>query len=117
MSTITTDIKLFKLNTINVQMMTIYLPIAAYFIGFFMGSFGILLAAFLGLVAFMTDRNNLKAQGAFVPHWGWYFFLPVYLWKRQRNNGGSLVWFWAYLITTFVTYVISYGMVAAQHGY
>ncbi len=100
-------VKPFKLNNLAIQALIIYLPITAYFAGFFMGGVGVVLMFIAGIIAFVADRSDLKSQGAFVPHALWYFFLAVYLWQRQKNNHASLSWFWAYLVITFSTFVIN----------
>lgn len=63
--------------------------------------FLMLTGAALPLLAFILDRRTLKWEGAFCPHWGWGFFLPVYMWKRVVRNGIPVWWFWLYIFLNF----------------
>lgn len=56
----------------------------------------------LSIVIFRRDLVFLKENNAYCPAWGWYFFFPVYMYKRQKNNNLGLSYFWVYMVCTFI---------------
>lgn len=56
----------------------------------------------INIFLFIADRRFLKQQNAFVPHWGWIFFFPVYVYQRQTNNNLSTLFFWIFIALNFV---------------
>lgn len=59
----------------------------------------------INLFLFIRDRNYLKESGAFVPHWGWFFITPVYIYKRQNRNGLSKKYFWYYILMNILVII------------
>ena len=67
------------------------------------------------LIWFCHDRAFLASQGAFVPHWLWFLFVPVYIYKRQKRNGNSRWWVVFWLISVIMGLVVSAATMAVFH--
>ena len=59
--------------------------------------------------------GNLYIKGAFVPHWLWFLFVPVYIYKRQKRNGNSRWWVVFWLISVIMGLVVSAATMAVFH--
>ncbi|WP_017345338.1 hypothetical protein [Pantoea sp. A4] len=94
-------------NVINTRLL-IFLSIGLNPVSFLIGLsttllFSAIISCGFAVALFVSDRKYLRSVNAYVPHWGWFFLFPVYLFKRQRHNGVGLLWFWMW----FVSYVIT----------
>ena len=76
---------------------------------------GFIFAFVVFLIWFCHDRAFLASQGAFVPHWLWFLFVPVYIYKRQKRNGNSRWWVVFWLISVLMGLVVSAATMAVFH--
>ena len=63
---------------------------------------------------FITDREMLKKEGAFVPSGWWWLLSPVYVYKRQNRNANSRLWFVWYILSGVVSIFVAVIVAAAM---
>ena len=66
-----------------------------------------LIRIILYVIIFKRDLSLLKQKIAFVPPWGWFFIMPVYIFLRQKRNSLSLGYFGLYIINIIIGLFIS----------
>ncbi|WP_407476349.1 hypothetical protein [Acinetobacter baumannii] len=66
-----------------------------------------LIRIILYVIIFKRDLSLLKEKIAFVPPWGWFFIMPVYIFLRQKRNNLSLGYFGLYIINIIIGLFIS----------
>ena len=78
---------------------------------------GLIISLLFAIWFFINDRRYLRSINVFVPHWGWFFIFPVYIYKRQNRNGWSKKYFWYYLLINVALIVLMVIIGANQNPY
>ena len=90
------------LNNSNFQFLAVLVNIIHVALMVITPTYSSIIFTVMAVWSFINDRKFLNAHHAFVPHWGWYFLLPIYIFKRQYNNSLGLLWFWLYWVSVLM---------------
>ena len=55
------------------------------------------LVFFICVFLLIKDRLFLMETGFYCPSWIWFFFLPMYIYKRQKYNDSGFEYFWLFV--------------------
>lgn len=91
------------LNSFSLQYLALWSAIVGLVLGAGLPSLGVLINFVLYVWIFVKDRGFLRDSGAFVPAWGWFLIMPVYIYKRQYRNGLGGTWF----IVSIVVFILN----------